>query len=81
MRHPDGVWAGYTYEWNSQQTEATRVQGGKFVSIADQNWIFPSEGQCMQCHTSAAGFSLGPETAQHLCGNTNYRVSCYFPNS
>ena len=28
MRHPDGVWAGYTYEWNAQQTEATRVQGG-----------------------------------------------------
>ena len=64
MRHPDGVWAGYTYEWNSQQTEATRVRGGKTVSIAGQNWDFPSEGQCMECHTSAAGFPLGPETAQ-----------------
>ena len=29
MRHPDGEWAGYTYEWNAQQTEATRVRGGK----------------------------------------------------
>ena len=64
MRHPDGVWAGYTYEWNVQQTEATRVQGGKTVNIAGQNWIYPSEGQCMQCHTSTAGFALGPETAQ-----------------
>ena len=25
MRHPDGVWAGYTYQWNQAQTEATRV--------------------------------------------------------
>ena len=64
MRHPDGVWAGYTYEWNAEQTEATRVQGGKTVNIGGQDWIYPSEGQCMECHTSAAGFALGPETAQ-----------------
>ncbi len=64
MRHPDGVWAGYTYEWNSAQTEATRVRGGKVVNIGGQDWIYPSEGQCMQCHTSAAGFALGPEIAQ-----------------
>ena len=64
MRHPDGVWAGYTYEWNAQQTEATRVKGGKTVSIHGQDWIFPAESQCMSCHTSAAGFALGPETAQ-----------------
>ncbi|MCE7903844.1 MAG: hypothetical protein DYH20_14695, partial [Gammaproteobacteria bacterium PRO9] len=29
MRHTDGVWAGYTYEWNDAQTAATRVIGGK----------------------------------------------------
>ncbi len=64
MRHPDGVWAGYTYEWNPAQTEATRVVGGKTVSISGQDWVFPSEAQCEQCHTSAAGAALGPETAQ-----------------
>ncbi|MDH3304066.1 MAG: PQQ-dependent sugar dehydrogenase [Gammaproteobacteria bacterium] len=64
MRHPDGVWAGYTYEWNAQQTQATRVIGGKTVPIAGQNWVFPSEAQCDQCHSSAAGHALGPETAQ-----------------
>ena len=64
MRHPDGVWAGYTYEWNDQQTAATRVRGGKAVDIGGQVWIYPSEGQCLECHTSAAGFALGPETAQ-----------------
>ena len=64
MRHPDGVWAGYTYAWNAQQTEATRVVGGDVVPIAGQDWIFPSEAQCDQCHSSAAGHALGPETAQ-----------------
>ena len=64
MRHPDGVWAGYTYEWNASQTEATRVRGGKVVAINGQDWIYPSEAQCMECHTGAAGFALGPEIAQ-----------------
>ena len=64
MRHPDGVWAGYTYEWNAAQTEATRVRGGKVVNVNGQDWIYPSEAQCMECHTGAAGFALGPEIAQ-----------------
>ena len=64
MRHPDGTWAGYTYEWNATQTEATRVRGGKVVNINGQDWIYPSEGQCMECHTGAANFALGPEIAQ-----------------
>ena len=64
MRHPDGVWAGYTYEWNALQTEATRVKGGKTIVSNGQDWIFPSESQCLECHTSSAGFTLGLETAQ-----------------
>jgi uncharacterized repeat protein (TIGR03806 family) len=64
MRHPDGVWAGYSYEWNTQQTDATLVPGGKRVTISGQPWIYPSEAQCLQCHTEAAGNSLGLETRQ-----------------
>ncbi len=64
MRHPDGAWAGYTYQWNPAQTEAMRVTGGGTVNVGNQTWIFPSEAQCMQCHTQAAGFSLGLETPQ-----------------
>lgn len=64
MRHPDGVWAGYTYEWNAAQTEATRVRGGKTISIEGQDWIFPSESDCLLCHTKAAGVALAPELAQ-----------------
>jgi uncharacterized repeat protein (TIGR03806 family) len=61
MRHDNGLWAGYTYEWNTQQTGATRVIGGKSVQVAGQPWLFPSEDQCLQCHTQAAGRSLGLE--------------------
>ena len=64
MRHNDGNWAGYTYEWNAQGTDATRVIGGKMVAVAGQSWIFPSEAQCLICHTQAAGRALGLETAQ-----------------
>ena len=61
MRHNDGNWAGYTYEWNAGHTEATRVQGGKTVTVSGQTWDFPSEDQCLQCHNAAAGRSLGLE--------------------
>jgi uncharacterized repeat protein (TIGR03806 family) len=64
MRHPDGDWAGYSYEWNAQRTDATLVQGGKTVMVGTQNWIFPSGNDCLRCHTSAAGFALGLEAAQ-----------------
>jgi len=64
MRHPDGIWAGYSYEWNAEQTDATLVRGGKQVTIGAHTWIYPSESQCTQCHTTAAGHSLGLETKQ-----------------
>ncbi len=64
MRHPDGVWAGYTYEWNAAQTEANRVRNGKVVNINGQDWIYPDEAECLRCHTSIATVALGPETAQ-----------------
>ena len=64
MKHTDGAWAGYSYEWNDAQTDATLVAASKTRSIAGQSWLFPSGTQCLQCHTAAAGFSLSIETAQ-----------------
>lgn len=64
MRHPDGTWAGYTYEWNPAGTEATRVRNGKVANIDGQSWVFPDEAECLSCHTAIAGVALGPETAQ-----------------
>lgn len=65
MRHPDGVWGGFSYEWNAAQTDATLLVGGALRDLGNgQSWIFPSESQCLECHTEAAGRSLGLETAQ-----------------
>ena len=65
VRHPDGNWSGASYEWNAQQTDATLLQAGAIRDIGNgQQWIFPSESQCLECHTAAAGRSLGLETAQ-----------------
>jgi len=64
MRHNDGNWAGYTYEWNALGTEATRVVGGKSVTVGGQTWDFPSESQCLFCHNEAGGRALGLELGQ-----------------
>lgn len=57
-----GEWAGYTYRWNSGQTDAT------LVPTAGENgegqWRFPSRAECLTCHSRAAGFVLGVTGAQ-----------------
>jgi mono/diheme cytochrome c family protein len=65
MRHSDGTWGGYTYEWDAAQTDATLLRSGARRDLGGgQTWIFPSEADCLACHTEAAGRALGPETAQ-----------------
>jgi uncharacterized repeat protein (TIGR03806 family) len=64
MHHPDGEWAGYSYEWNAAQTDATLVIGGKTKTVGSQTWRYPSGGECLRCHSAAAGRALGPESAQ-----------------
>lgn len=76
MRHDADQWSGYTYAWNAQQTEATRVRGGERRTLFNgQDWLFPSEVDCFVCHTSAAGRTLGLTTAQlnrdHTYAQTN----------
>lgn len=58
------TWTGYSYRWNDSQTEATLLSGAEDVAIGGQLWHFPGREECLQCHTAAAGFSLGPEVAQ-----------------
>ena len=66
-----GEWAGYSYEWNEDQTDALLVAregrdrefeirdpaapGGKRT----QSWHIPSRAECMVCHSRAAKFVLG----------------------
>lgn len=71
-------WAGFSYEWDAAQTDATLLADnveGYIKSVptgaATQMWHFPSRAQCLQCHTDAAGVALGPET-RNLNGDFRY---------
>ena len=62
-------WFGHTYKWRADQSDAdvvSRLGEDVVYSVngVDQTWHYPSGAECMQCHTTAAGFTLGPETLQ-----------------
>lgn len=71
-----GQWAGYTYLWNDEQTDATLLGAeglDRDYTIEDpaapngrrvQRWHFPSRAECMTCHSRASNFVLGPSTLQ-----------------
>lgn len=69
-RHDDGVWQGYTYAWRDDLSDADLVpEDGAVRLVADSptsvlQWAYPSRSQCLQCHTQAAGYALGPEVLQ-----------------
>lgn len=64
VRHTDGEWSGYTYEWQDDQSDAQLLESAKVKQVGTQQWQYPSRTQCMACHTEVAGRSLGLETAQ-----------------
>ncbi len=68
IRHDQDTWAGYTYAWAADGSDATLVEDAMDVplgpDLGEQTWHFPGRDDCMFCHTSAAGFALGFETAQ-----------------
>jgi len=65
VRHEDGGWAGYAYQWNVTGDDAFWVPSGAVVDLpSGATWTIPSQAQCMQCHTEGAGGTIGPETAQ-----------------
>jgi glucose/arabinose dehydrogenase len=54
-------WAGYTYAWNADQTDADLVPA---AGRATDAWAFPSRQECSVCHSRQAGFLLGVNTLQ-----------------
>ena len=65
VRHADGEWGGYSYEWNDTQTDATLLPSNKTKALAGgKSWYYPGRAECMGCHTQAAGRSLGLELGQ-----------------
>ncbi len=64
VRHDDDAWAGYTWAWNAEGTDATFVEETRTEMVDGQPWVLPGPRDCMACHTSAAGRSLGLELGQ-----------------
>ena len=65
VHHDDGGWAGYTYEWNDAQTDATLLASSKTKAVGGgQDWYYPSRDECLSCHSTAAGRTLGLEIGQ-----------------
>jgi cytochrome c553 len=52
--------AGYTYVWNSAQTDADLAdKSGADLDLADgRPWRIPSRAECMMCHSREANFAL-----------------------
>jgi uncharacterized repeat protein (TIGR03806 family) len=79
MVKQQGEWAGYSYRWNEDQSDAELVDASgadqsfdiQVPATADQpagtrqqTWHFPSRTECMVCHSRAANFVLGLSEAQ-----------------
>ena len=65
IRHRDGLWGGYSYEWRDDGTDADLLETGKTKVVGPNvSWDYPSREQCMICHSAAKHITLGPEIAQ-----------------
>jgi uncharacterized repeat protein (TIGR03806 family) len=71
---------GITYRWRADNSDADLVTSAgldEAITITtatgtrSQTWHYPSQGECLTCHTSNAGFVLGPKTRQ-LNGTFTY---------
>ena len=66
-------WTGYSYEWNSEQTDAVLVDNdGKDIELniiedgssRTQPWRIPSRTECISCHARAVNYLLGISAVQ-----------------
>jgi uncharacterized repeat protein (TIGR03806 family) len=65
VHYEDGSWAGYSYEWKDDQSDAVLLTEDKTKDLGGgASWTYPSRSECLACHTAAAGFSLGLEARQ-----------------
>jgi uncharacterized repeat protein (TIGR03806 family) len=70
LTREEGEWAGYSYIWNDEQTEATLADAVGADRVYEEAggqslaWHYPSRTECMVCHSRAANFVLGLSTEQ-----------------
>ena len=69
-------WAGYTYLWNDEQTDAELIDAAGLTrdylikdpaapnGVRTQTWHYPSRAECMTCHSRAMNYVLGPSMLQ-----------------
>jgi uncharacterized repeat protein (TIGR03806 family) len=71
----DDRYYGVTYKWKADNSDAD-LQDPKSLDekVGGQTWHYPSRGECMRCHNSAANYVLGPKTAQ-------VNAPLYYPSS
>ncbi|MEQ9561772.1 MAG: LamG-like jellyroll fold domain-containing protein, partial [Woeseiaceae bacterium] len=63
LQNYNGSWNGFSYEWIG--TEAYLLPDAKEKQLPNgQIYRFPSRGECLRCHTSAANIALGPSIEQ-----------------
>ncbi len=71
---------GVTYKWRNDNLDADLLISGLDEEIEivgsdgqtrTQTWHYPSQKECLQCHTVKSGFVLGPSMRQ-LNGNFEY---------
>lgn len=64
VRHDDGAWRGYSYEWREEEHDGFLLDSSLVRELDDHVWEYPSRTACTTCHTEAAGRSLGLEIGQ-----------------
>jgi mono/diheme cytochrome c family protein len=73
VRDSSGAAYGVTYKWRSDNSDAELLPDSLTENITirtasggarTQAWYYPSQTDCIRCHTPAAGYVLGPKTRQ-----------------
>jgi uncharacterized repeat protein (TIGR03806 family) len=79
VRGTNGSYYGVTYKWRADNSDADLLTTSLSESIPiitpsgtrTQTWYYPSQQECLSCHTLSAGSVLGVKTRQ-LNGNFSY---------
>jgi len=84
MVHRTDGWVGFTYRWRADQQDADLLTTGATATYqtiepvsntpTTLTWTFPSQAQCLNCHTAATGRVLGLNTRQ-FNGNHTYAAT------
>jgi uncharacterized repeat protein (TIGR03806 family) len=69
----DDGWAGLTYVWNDEQTEARLRVAGVTFDIAGETYLVPNINQCKECHEETENVvgPVGPK-ARHINRDFDY---------